>query len=161
MVCSIELNCSWNKWLVITGGDYGEGLSNPKVEQAFERSVVAVCAVAVKRCIIAMEHWIANGTLLKGDANALYADLGLPERSRWRQGPRRQVRYPEPPRYRHPRLSRLRQTGRDVRPGRSDRDRAGYMEQIKLVNANAADVYRYMNFDQIPEFVEQAATVEM
>ncbi|EKD89357.1 MAG: hypothetical protein ACD_34C00098G0005, partial [uncultured bacterium] len=22
-------------------------------------------------------------------------------------------------------------------------------------------VYRYMNFDQIPEFVEQAATVEM
>ena len=36
-----------------------------------------------------------------------------------------------------------------------------YMEQIKLVNAKAADVYRYMNFDQIPEFVEQAATVEM
>jgi len=36
-----------------------------------------------------------------------------------------------------------------------------YMEQIKLVNAKAAEVYRYMNFDQIPEFVEQAATVEM
>ncbi|WP_434515880.1 bifunctional aconitate hydratase 2/2-methylisocitrate dehydratase [Dechloromonas sp. ARDL1] len=36
-----------------------------------------------------------------------------------------------------------------------------YMEQIKLVNAKAADVYRYMNFDQIPEFVEVAATVEM
>ncbi|MBP6638447.1 MAG: bifunctional aconitate hydratase 2/2-methylisocitrate dehydratase, partial [Sulfuritalea sp.] len=36
-----------------------------------------------------------------------------------------------------------------------------YMEQIKLVNAKAADVYRYMNFDKIPEFVEQAATVEM
>jgi aconitate hydratase 2/2-methylisocitrate dehydratase len=35
------------------------------------------------------------------------------------------------------------------------------MEQIKLVNAKAAEVYRYMNFDQIPEFVEQAATVEM
>ncbi len=36
-----------------------------------------------------------------------------------------------------------------------------YMEQIKLVNAKAAEVYRYMNFDQIPEFVEVAATVEM
>ncbi|MBR0564626.1 bifunctional aconitate hydratase 2/2-methylisocitrate dehydratase [Azoarcus sp. L1K30] len=36
-----------------------------------------------------------------------------------------------------------------------------YMEQIKLVNAKAAEVYRYMNFDQIAEFVEQAATVEM
>ncbi|HMV63888.1 MAG TPA: bifunctional aconitate hydratase 2/2-methylisocitrate dehydratase, partial [Rhodocyclaceae bacterium] len=36
-----------------------------------------------------------------------------------------------------------------------------YMEQIKLVNAKAADVYRYMNFDQIPAFVEVAETVEM
>ena len=36
-----------------------------------------------------------------------------------------------------------------------------YMEQIRQVNANASEVYRYMNFDQIPEFVEQAATVEM
>ncbi|MRD73598.1 bifunctional aconitate hydratase 2/2-methylisocitrate dehydratase [Rhodocyclus tenuis] len=36
-----------------------------------------------------------------------------------------------------------------------------YMEQIKRVNAKAADVYRYMNFDQIPEFVDLAATVEM
>ena len=36
-----------------------------------------------------------------------------------------------------------------------------YMEQIKLVNAKAGEVYRYMNFDQIPECVEQAATVEM
>jgi aconitate hydratase 2/2-methylisocitrate dehydratase len=38
---------------------------------------------------------------------------------------------------------------------------AEYMEQIKLVNAKAGEVYRYMNFDKIPEFVEQAATVEM
>ena len=38
---------------------------------------------------------------------------------------------------------------------------AEYMEQVKVVNAKAADVYRYMNFDQIPEFVEVAATVEM
>ncbi len=38
---------------------------------------------------------------------------------------------------------------------------AEYMEQIKLVNAKASDVYRYMNFDQIAEFVEAAATVEM
>ena len=36
-----------------------------------------------------------------------------------------------------------------------------YMEQIKLVNAKAADVYRYMNFDQIKDFVEVAETVEM
>ena len=38
---------------------------------------------------------------------------------------------------------------------------AEYMEQIKLVNAKAADVHRYMNFDKIPEFVEVADTVEM
>jgi aconitate hydratase 2/2-methylisocitrate dehydratase len=38
---------------------------------------------------------------------------------------------------------------------------AEYMEQIKLVNAKSAEVYRYMNFDQIPAFVEAAATVEM
>jgi len=36
-----------------------------------------------------------------------------------------------------------------------------YMEQIKLVNAKSAEVYRYMNFDQIPSFVEVAETVEM
>jgi aconitate hydratase 2/2-methylisocitrate dehydratase len=36
-----------------------------------------------------------------------------------------------------------------------------YMEQIKAVNAKSGEIYRYMNFDQIPEFVEQAATVEM
>ena len=35
-----------------------------------------------------------------------------------------------------------------------------YMEQIKLVNAKAAEVYRYMNFDQITAFVEVAKTVE-
>ncbi|NJA89760.1 bifunctional aconitate hydratase 2/2-methylisocitrate dehydratase [Rhodocyclus tenuis] len=34
-----------------------------------------------------------------------------------------------------------------------------YMEQIKRVNAKAADVYRYMNFDQIAEFADVAATV--
>ncbi|MBK1679833.1 bifunctional aconitate hydratase 2/2-methylisocitrate dehydratase [Rhodocyclus tenuis] len=34
-----------------------------------------------------------------------------------------------------------------------------YMEQIKRVNAKAADVYRYMNFDQIAEFSEVADTV--
>ena len=36
-----------------------------------------------------------------------------------------------------------------------------YMEQIKAVNAKSGEIYRYMNFDQIPAFVEQAATVEM
>ena len=36
-----------------------------------------------------------------------------------------------------------------------------YMEQIKLVNAKAGEVYRYMNFDQIASFQEIADTVEM
>ena len=36
---------------------------------------------------------------------------------------------------------------------------AEYMEQVKAVNAKAADVYRYMNFDQIEEFKEAADTV--
>jgi aconitate hydratase 2/2-methylisocitrate dehydratase len=34
------------------------------------------------------------------------------------------------------------------------------MEHIQVVNAKAADIYRYMNFDQIPAFVDVAATVE-
>ena len=34
-------------------------------------------------------------------------------------------------------------------------------DRIKLVNAKAAEVYRYMNFDKIAEFVEVAETVEM
>jgi aconitate hydratase 2/2-methylisocitrate dehydratase len=36
---------------------------------------------------------------------------------------------------------------------------AEYLEQVKVVNAKAADVYRYMNFDQIEEFKEVADTV--
>jgi len=36
---------------------------------------------------------------------------------------------------------------------------AEYLEQVKAVNAKAADVYRYMNFDQIAEFKEVADTV--
>ena len=36
---------------------------------------------------------------------------------------------------------------------------AEYMELIQVVNAKAADIYRYMNFDQIAEFVEAADTV--
>ncbi|HHV49066.1 MAG TPA: bifunctional aconitate hydratase 2/2-methylisocitrate dehydratase [Rhodocyclaceae bacterium] len=35
-----------------------------------------------------------------------------------------------------------------------------YMEQIKLVNAKAAEVYRYMNFNEIPYFVESAEKIE-
>ena len=38
---------------------------------------------------------------------------------------------------------------------------AEYQEKVQAVNAKAADVYRYMNFDQIPAFVEVADTVEM
>ena len=36
---------------------------------------------------------------------------------------------------------------------------AEYMEQVHAVNAKAADIYRYMNFDQIKEFSELADTV--
>ena len=36
---------------------------------------------------------------------------------------------------------------------------AEYMEQVTVVNQKAADIYRYMNFDQIPEFRDVAATV--
>ena len=38
---------------------------------------------------------------------------------------------------------------------------AEYQEQVQAVNAKAAEVYRYMNFDQIPAFVEVADTVEV
>jgi aconitate hydratase 2/2-methylisocitrate dehydratase len=34
-----------------------------------------------------------------------------------------------------------------------------YMAQVKTLEAKAADVYRYMNFDQIAEFKEVADTV--
>ncbi len=36
---------------------------------------------------------------------------------------------------------------------------AEYMEQVAALKESADDVYRYMNFDQIPAFVEAAATV--
>ena len=36
---------------------------------------------------------------------------------------------------------------------------AEYMEQVKTLESKAADVYRYMNFDQIPDFKEIADTV--
>jgi len=36
---------------------------------------------------------------------------------------------------------------------------AEYMEQVKVVNAKAADVYRYMNFDKIAEFSDVSDTV--
>ncbi|MDP2810750.1 MAG: hypothetical protein Q8O34_11435 [Rhodocyclaceae bacterium] len=36
---------------------------------------------------------------------------------------------------------------------------AEYMEQVKSLEAKAADVYRHMNFDQIAEFKEVADTV--
>jgi len=35
-----------------------------------------------------------------------------------------------------------------------------YQAKVKAVNEKADDVYRYMNFDQIPSFVEKAATVD-
>ena len=36
-----------------------------------------------------------------------------------------------------------------------------YMEQVEVVNRKAADIYRYMNFDQIEEFRAFADTVEI
>jgi aconitate hydratase 2/2-methylisocitrate dehydratase len=36
-----------------------------------------------------------------------------------------------------------------------------YMEQVKMLGAISADVYRYMNFDQIPEFVEIASKAQL
>ena len=36
---------------------------------------------------------------------------------------------------------------------------AEYMEQVNVVNQKAADIYRYMNFDQIPAFRDVAAGV--
>jgi aconitate hydratase 2/2-methylisocitrate dehydratase len=38
---------------------------------------------------------------------------------------------------------------------------AEYQAQVKAVNAKAAEVYRYMNFDQISEFKDLAATVTL
>ena len=38
---------------------------------------------------------------------------------------------------------------------------AEYMAQVEIVNQKAADIYRYMNFDQIEEFKSVADTVEV
>ena len=36
-----------------------------------------------------------------------------------------------------------------------------YMKYMDQVNATAADTYRYLNFDELPEFVERADSVEI
>lgn len=36
-----------------------------------------------------------------------------------------------------------------------------YIAQVEVVNKKAADIYRYMNFDQIEEFRAVADTVEV
>ncbi len=38
---------------------------------------------------------------------------------------------------------------------------AEYMEQMSIVNQKAADIYRYMNFDQIADFVEGASEAQV
>ncbi|HMM55931.1 MAG TPA: aconitase family protein, partial [Candidatus Desulfobacillus sp.] len=38
---------------------------------------------------------------------------------------------------------------------------AEYLEQVSVVNQKAGDIYRYMNFDQIPGFREVADTVAL
>ena len=150
-------------------------------------------ARTLKRRINAMEDWIANGTLLKADANAQYAaviEIDLTEEGYYatlgKSGARMEM----------PGCSLCMGNQAQIRKGstaiststRNFPNRLGidtqvylssaelaamcalagriitveeYMEQIKLVNAKSAEVYRYMNFDQIPAFVEQAATVEM
>ena len=37
---------------------------------------------------------------------------------------------------------------------------AEYLEQVNVVNQKAGDIYRYMNFDQIPAFAQVAETVD-
>jgi aconitate hydratase 2 / 2-methylisocitrate dehydratase len=36
-----------------------------------------------------------------------------------------------------------------------------YLSYMKDVNATAADTYRYLNFDQLPDFVKSASQVEI
>merc|ERR1712048_461491 len=36
-----------------------------------------------------------------------------------------------------------------------------YMEYMEQVNATADDTYRYLNFDELPEFIDRADTVEI
>jgi aconitase B len=114
-------------------------------------------ARTLKRRIAAMEEWIANGTLLEADANAQHAaviEIDLAEVT-------------EPTRNFPNRL------GIDTQVYLGSAELAAmcallgkipskeeYMQYIQVVNAKAADIYRYMNFDQIPAFVEVAETVE-
>ena len=37
--------------------------------------------------------------------------------------------------------------------------KAEYLADIGVVNKDGANIYKYMNFDQMPEFVERADTV--
>jgi len=36
-----------------------------------------------------------------------------------------------------------------------------YLKYMEQVNATADDTYRYLNFDQLPAFVDSASTVEI
>jgi aconitate hydratase 2/2-methylisocitrate dehydratase len=36
-----------------------------------------------------------------------------------------------------------------------------YLKYMEKVNATAADTYRYLNFDELPEFVNRANSVEI
>ena len=38
---------------------------------------------------------------------------------------------------------------------------AEYLAQVSVLNAKAADIYRYMNFNEIPQFVEIAEEVQV
>ena len=150
-----------------------EGLPNLKVEQAFELSDAAACAVALNKEPM-VEYMRSNITLMKWMIAEGYAGarMEMPGCSLC-MGNQAQIR----------KGSTAISTSTRNFPNRLGIDTqvylgsaelaamcalAGrivtvpeYMEQIKLVNAKAGEVYRYMNFDQIPEFVEQAATVEM
>ncbi len=122
-----------------------------------------------------MEDWIAKGTLLKADSNAQYAaviEIDLAEVAGAKidevfigscmtnighfraAGKVREGKSDIPTRLWIAPLTKM-----DALAGRIITVEE-YMEQIKLVNAKSAEVYRYMNFDQIPAFVDQVATVE-
>jgi aconitate hydratase 2/2-methylisocitrate dehydratase len=38
---------------------------------------------------------------------------------------------------------------------------AEYLKYMDRINATAADTYRYLNFDELPEFVKSADSVEI
>jgi aconitate hydratase 2/2-methylisocitrate dehydratase len=67
---------------------------------------------------------------------------------------------PQPPGHRHPGLPRFGRTGCGLRAAGPHPDgRRSTWSRCRPLRAKAADIYRYMNFDQIAEFSDVADTV--